>query len=67
MIELTDAELNSPLWLKLTKHWGEELAALRMKNDSDMDELKTAFVRGRIQQIKRDLDIGADKTELEVD
>jgi len=32
-----------------------------------MDELKTAALRGRIKQIKRNLDIGNPKPAIEID
>jgi len=64
---LSDAELNSPLWLKLLAHWNEELSALRSSNDGDLDELKTAALRGRIKQIKRDIEIGVAPKKIEVD
>ncbi|EKD97507.1 MAG: hypothetical protein ACD_23C00889G0003 [uncultured bacterium] len=64
---LTDAELNCQLWLKLLAHWNDELSALRASNDGDMDELKTAALRGRIKQIKRNLDIGNPKPAIEID
>ena len=64
---ITDAELNSPLWLKLLAHWNDELSALRSSNDGDLDELKTAALRGRIKQIKRDIEIGAAPKRIEID
>lgn len=64
---LTDAELNSPLWLKLLAHWNKELETLRVLNDGELDELKTAAIRGRIKQIKRDIEIGVTPKEMEVD
>ena len=45
-------EINSPLWAKLKAHYENELAVLRERNDGDLDEIKTAKLRGRLLQIK---------------
>ena len=64
---LTDAELNSPLWLKLLAHWKDELTTVRALNDGELDEIKTAALRGRIKQIKRNLELGVEQKKIEVD
>lgn len=46
---LTEAERNSPLWIRLTEHIEVKLQKLRLKNDQDADERTTAATRGEIR------------------
>lgn len=42
-------DLNSPTWRVLQQHADEQIAMLRVKNDSpNLDALRTAEIRGRI-------------------
>ena len=53
MIILTEADRHNPLWTRLKKHYEERLHNLRAKNDnSELDPLKTAAIRGEIAGIK---------------
>jgi hypothetical protein len=45
-------ERQSAVWMKLKKHLEAELQRLRAKNDSNLDEQRTAILRGRIGQVK---------------
>lgn len=49
---LTQEEARHPLWLKVKKHLEERLAQVRVENDKDHDERKTARIRGRINELK---------------
>ena len=51
-MKLEAHEIKSQLWSRLKEHHESELARLRSKNDSMLDPLETARVRGRIEQIK---------------
>ena len=48
---LTPDEAASPVWLKLKKVMQAEIDYLRRQNDRDLDERKTARLRGRIVQL----------------
>lgn len=50
VIEKNDRQ--SAVWLKLKKHLEAELDVLRKKNDGNLDEVKTANLRGGIRQLK---------------
>lgn len=50
---LLEHERQSALWMKIKQHLGRELDALRRRNDGDMDERKTAELRGQIRQVKK--------------
>lgn len=51
--ELTDHERASALWLRLRLHLDAELAAARAENDAmGKGPEHTAFLRGRIAQLK---------------
>lgn len=64
---LTEEELNSPLWHKLTQHWEERLQRLREDNDKELDELKTAKLRGKIAAVKDDIALGKPRKVVEVE
>lgn len=51
-MNLLPHEVQSPLWAKLKEHFENELTVLRERNDGDLDEIKTAKLRGRCAQIK---------------
>ena len=55
---LSDAERHSALWKKLSEHLAERMAVMRQKNDSDLDALDTARLRGRIQAYKELIALG---------
>lgn len=51
MAILNDADLNSPTWSKLRKHFEERLADHRLRNGCKLlDEVDTAYLRGRIAE-----------------
>lgn len=51
--ELNDDERRSLLWLRLSNHLEAELSAARIQNDAaGKGPEQTAFLRGRIDQLK---------------
>lgn len=64
---LTKQERNDPLWLKLKAEYESRLAQLRKDNDKDMSETETAKLRGRIAELRRIIDMGAEKPVIEVE
>ena len=62
---LTEGDLNSGLWQRIKLHMESELLKLRIKNDSQWDELKTAFLRGHIECLKRILALGEPGEKIE--
>lgn len=57
-IVLHPHEVQSPIWQKLVTHANRRLAVLRGRNDGDLDERKTAKLRGRIAELKVFLALG---------
>ncbi len=55
---LSETDRHSALWLKLKKHFEERIALLRARNDNDLDEAKSARLRGRIAETKYFLGLG---------
>lgn len=67
VFELTATDINSSVWNKLKTHMEAKLLALRIKNDSDMDPIKTAAIRGEIRNLKNLLALGIPAPELVAD
>lgn len=56
MVTLPLGDKRSPLMRRLVEGWTDELAALRARNDDkNLGDVETAFVRGRIAQLKADI------------
>lgn len=49
---LADHEKDSPVWIKIKAHLESRIALLRLQNDSNMDEIDTATIRGQIRECK---------------
>ena len=62
---LTQHEQQDPVWMKLKDHLEKKLTDLRKQNDSDMPEDKTIKLRGRIFELKKLLDLGNPKPDIE--
>jgi len=62
---LANHEKNSPVWLKLKKHYDERLAELRAKNDSNITQEQTLHLRGQIAEVKYLLDLGKEEIVTE--
>ena len=50
-------ETGSSTWVFIVNHCEGRLSALRDDNDGDLDQIKTANIRGQIQAIKDILDL----------
>lgn len=50
---LNDVERDSVVWEKIEAHYRQRLDELRQQNDSSLDGIKTAELRGRIREVKR--------------
>ena len=51
-------------WAKLKKHIGAEIEKLRARNDSDLDPIKTAALRGEIKALKNLLALETDQATV---
>lgn len=62
---LTPTERDSPVWRKIKAHAEQRLESARKANDTNLDERKTAKLRGRIAELKHlaTLDQPAPQTE----
>lgn len=65
-MDLTTVERDSPLALRLAKHFEERLAELRQRNDADLDDAMTAALRGQIKECKATLLMLRGKPEFDV-
>ena len=63
-IQLTLAERESPLWKKIEKYLDARIDQHRRKNDNDLDDLKTATLRGEIRECKALLSLGMERPEF---
>ena len=57
---MTLEEKHSAVWMKLKEVLNEQLELLRRQNDTDKSETETAFLRGRITEIKNILSLEED-------
>ena len=49
---LNQSEAQTALWRKIKEHYEAQLELLRTINDGNLDQVQTALLRGRIQEIK---------------
>ena len=61
-IGLNTVQRSSDVWLLVTKYCEERMAQLRRENDGDLDERRTAKIRGRIAEIQKFLRAGEEPT-----
>ena len=61
-MNLTSHQRTSDTWMAVTKYCEDRLATLRRQNDGDLDERRTAKVRGRIAEIQQFLRAGEEPT-----
>ncbi len=54
------ADRNTSTWIAIRAHLSARIDALRVTNDTDQDEVKTARLRGRIAELKSLLDLDQD-------
>lgn len=56
---LDEADLRSATWQKIKAHYEGRLADLRARNDGPLDPIKTAKLRGRIEEAKQILSLAS--------
>ncbi len=61
-IGLNERQRGSDTWQLVTKYCEGRLEQLRRENDGDLDERRTAKVRGRIAEIQKFLRAGEEPT-----
>lgn len=54
-------ERGSEVWISLERHLTERLQTLRQQNDANQTDESTAYLRGRIAEIKALLNLGKDQ------
>mgnify|MGYP001574846979 FL=1 len=64
---LTEIEKHSAVWQKIMKHLEERLSSLRARNDNDLDERRTARLRGRLAEIKHLLALDQPRPQTDAD
>lgn len=62
--QLSAGERSTPLWQRIQFELRAKLADLREQNDSQLDPLQTANLRGQIQTLKSILDLGSEPPVL---
>ena len=55
---LTETEIRSALWIKISAYLEQDLKSLRASNDNDQGENDTAKLRGQIAKVKELLRAG---------
>ncbi len=65
LLDLNDRQ--SPTWRKLKNHCETRLAELRARNDSDLDALATAKLRGEIKATTNLLALGDQDPTMDAD
>lgn len=58
---LTKGERNTLVWIRIKGHLKDMLQRKREDNDTSMDELQTAKIRGEIALLKEILDLDEDR------
>jgi hypothetical protein len=64
---ISEHERSSALWQKIRKHLEARRELLRAKNDGDLDERKTARLRGQIRELKNLMALDNPMPESEAD
>lgn len=64
---LDSGDLNSPTWMRIKAHYEKRLAIHRARNDTDLDPIKTAKLRGRIAEAEYILSLGSPVPLMKVD
>ncbi len=65
--KLDTNDRQSPVWRKLKTHYWHRLQELRARNDSDLDPIATARLRGEIRGVVNLLALGDQDPATEVD
>ncbi len=61
-IGLNQRQRSSDVWLLVTKYCEARLEQLRRENDGDLDERRTAKLRGRIAEVQKFMRAGEEPT-----
>lgn len=64
---LTEQEIHSALWKKLSAHYAHKLDMRRKDNDGNHDAIVTAKLRGRIEELVDFLALGKPAPDQETD
>ncbi len=63
--QMSDADKQSGQWSRLAEHLENRLDDLRRQNDDPQKtDVETAFIRGRISEVKRLIELGTSRQEL---
>ena len=63
--DLTEGDLVSPTWGKLKRHLDDRLKVLRVQLEQDLDEIKSAKIRGQIAEVKAILGLAAGRPVID--
>lgn len=63
-IKLNDAERLSAAWHQVERHAKHRLSTLRAQLEGDLDELKTAKIRGSIAELKAILQLAEEDPQI---
>lgn len=58
---LTDEDRRSATWQKIKAYMDKRVELLRAKNDKNLDERKTALLRGSIAELKHLMNLGTER------
>lgn len=61
---LTPDDKDSKLWRKLMAHWESKIEIFRTQNEGDRNETETAKLRGRIAELRANLNLDKDLPEM---
>lgn len=63
--ELTEGDLVSPTWGKIKRHLDSRLKVLREQLEQDVDERKSAKIRGQIAEVKLFIGLADDRPTID--
>lgn len=64
-MKLTQVDVNSATWAKLSAHLNERIEIFRKRNDGDLNEKDTARLRARIKELEYILSLATPKEYIE--
>ena len=63
---LTEADKRSQLWVDLMVHWESKIEGLRLQNEGEKSEIETANLRGRIAELRANLNLNKDQPKIDI-
>ncbi len=63
MMELTNAEKQSPLWMKLTQGMAARIEDLHRQNEREIEHQHASIIRGQIKELRILIRLGNVKTQ----